>query len=72
MGGRAWEGVALMLSERLLGCVMEWREGSSRLMWVKTKIGWEVWVFVRAYGPGREKGEEERDKFWLSECVNDF
>jgi hypothetical protein len=43
-------------------------------MWVKVKLEWEVWVFVSAYGPGSEKGEEERVKFWLevSECVNGF
>ena len=37
-GGRAREGVALLLSGRLMRCVVEWKEVSSRLMWVRVKI----------------------------------
>ena len=31
-------------------------------------------VFISAYGPGREKSEEEITEFWneLSECVESF
>ena len=36
--GRAREGVALLLSGRLMRCVIEWKEVSSRLMWVRVKI----------------------------------
>ena len=36
--GRAREGVALLVSGRLIGCVVEWKEVSSRLMWVRVKI----------------------------------
>ena len=36
--GRAREGVALLLSRRLMRCVVEWKEVSSRLMWVRVKI----------------------------------
>ena len=36
--GRAAEGVALLLSGRLMRCVVEWKEVSSRLMWVRVKI----------------------------------
>ena len=36
-GGRAREGVALLLSEWLLRCVVEWKEVLSRLMWVRVK-----------------------------------
>ena len=32
--GSAREGVALLLSGRLMRCVVEWKEVSSRLMWV--------------------------------------
>ena len=47
---------------------------SSRLMWVRVKIERESWVFISAYGPGSEKGEEEIEEFWneLSECVGSF
>jgi len=43
------------------------------LMWVKAKWGCEVWVFISAYGPGSEKSEDERVRFWnrLSDCVRD-
>ena len=37
-GGRAREGVAVLLSVWLMRCVVEWKEVSSRLMWVRVKI----------------------------------
>ena len=38
---------------------------------MKVKWGREVWVFISAYGPGSEKCEEDRTRFWneLSDCV---
>ena len=36
--GRAREGVALLLSGRLMRCVVEWKKVSSRVMWVRVKI----------------------------------
>ena len=52
-------------------CVIEWKEVSSRLMWVRVKDRErESWVFISAYGPGSEKSDE----FWndLSESVGSF
>ena len=51
---------------------MEWKEVSSRLMWVRVRMGRECWAFVSAYGPGCERSEEERDEFWndLTRCVD--
>ena len=71
VSGRAREGVAILVSERVQEKVVEWKEVSSRLMWVKVKWGREVWVFVSAYGPGSERTEEEREEFWvsLSDCI---
>ena len=40
-------------------CVLEWKEVSSRLMWVRVKIDREIWVFISAYGHDSEKSEEE-------------
>ena len=37
-GGMAREGVALLLRGWLMRCVVEWKEVSSRLMWVRVKI----------------------------------
>ena len=53
--------------------LVEWKEVSSRLMWVRVKIERESWVFISAYGPGCEKSEVEID-FWneLSECVGNL
>ena len=63
--GRAREGVALVLSEWKLNKVVEWKEVSSRLMWVRVRIGKECWAFVNsAYGPGTEKSLEVRNGFW--------
>ena len=48
--------------------LVEWKEVSSRLMWVlmwvRMKIERESWVFISAYGPGRKKSEVEREEFW--------
>ena len=44
-GGRTREGVALLLSGWLMRCVVEWKEVSSRLMWVRVKREKESWVF---------------------------
>ena len=48
--GRAREGVAPLLSGRLMRCVVEWKEASSRLMWVRVKI--ESWVFYTGIWTG--------------------
>ena len=58
--GRVIEGVALLLSEWLLRCVVEWKEVSYRLMWVRVKIERESWVFISTYGPGSERSEKDR------------
>jgi exonuclease III len=73
-GGRGREGVALLLSERVLEKVVEWREVSSRILWVKMKWEGESWIFVSAYGPGSERSDQEREEFWkeLSECIDGF
>ena len=70
----AREGVALVLSDWLLSKVVEWKEVSSRLMWVRVRLGSECWAFVSAYGPGSEKNEEIRNNFWneLTSCVEDL
>ena len=47
----------------MLEVVVEHREVSERLTWVKVKFGGEVLVFVIAYGPGSERNEEEREAF---------
>ena len=47
--GRAREGVALLLSEWMGNKVVEWKEVSSRLMWVRVRMGRECWAFVSAY-----------------------
>ena len=69
---RAREVVALLLSEWMVNKVVEWKEVSSRLMWVKVRMGRECWAFVSAYGPGCERSEEEQDEFWneLTRCVH--
>ena len=70
--GRAREGAALLLSEWMGNKVVEWKEVSSRLMWVRVRMGRECGAFVSAYGPGCERSEEERDEFWndLTMCVD--
>ena len=70
--GRAREGVALLLSKWMANKVVEWKEVSLRLMWVRVRMGRECWAFVSAYGPGCERSEKDRDEFWneLTRCVD--
>ena len=62
--GRAREGVALLLSEWMAKKVVEWKVVSSRLMWVRVRMGRECWAFVSASWPGCERSEEKQDEFW--------
>ncbi len=39
VGGMAREGVALLVIEKVNKWVVEWKEVSSRIMWVKN-VGW--------------------------------
>ena len=52
VNGRAGEGVALLLSKRVLEEVVEYRDVSAWLLWAKVKFAGEFWVFVSACGPG--------------------
>ena len=61
-GGRAREGLAILLREWLLRCEVEWMQMSSRLVWVRVKIEQVSWVFISAYGPGTEIGVMRRKK----------
>ena len=72
--GRAKEGVALLLSEWMVSRVVEWKEISSRLMWVRIRLGRECWAFISAYGPGVERSDEEREEFWdvLAGCIEEL
>ena len=70
----AREGVALILTGRLWGRVVEYKSVSSRLVWVKLKFGRENLIIISVYGPGMEKSENERDRFWdcLNDCLRNF
>ena len=71
---RAREGVAVILSGRMWGKVIEYKCLESRIMWVKLKLDGESVVVVSVYAPGMEKKEDERERFWerFSECVAGF
>ena len=72
--GHGREGVALIVKEELIEYVREWKEVSSRLMWVRMRFGADSWVFVSAYGPGKDKSDKEAEIFWdeLRNCIQDF
>uniref|UniRef100_A0A0L8GKW8 Endonuclease/exonuclease/phosphatase domain-containing protein n=1 Tax=Octopus bimaculoides TaxID=37653 RepID=A0A0L8GKW8_OCTBM len=44
--GRSREGVALLVSERVKKSVVEWKEVSLRLMWIKMRVGKSGYVVV--------------------------
>ena len=56
----------------MLNNIVKWKEVSSRLMWVRVRMGRECWVIVSAHGPGCERSEEEQDEFWneVTRCVD--
>ena len=70
----AREGVCIIVGENWKKYVIEWKEVSSRLMYMRMKIGTSKYVIVGAYGPGAEKKKEDRDSFWydLGELVGSF
>ena len=49
---------------------------SSRPMFVRVRelIEQESWMFLSAYGPDRERSEDDIEEFWseLNECVRSF
>ena len=59
---REREGVTLWLSEWMVNKLVEWKGVSSRLIWLRVRMGRECWAFVSVYGPGCERNEEERDE----------
>ena len=72
--GRAREGVCIIVADEWMRCVREWKEVSSRLMYVRMNVGESKYVIVGAYGPGSEREKEERESFWydLGELVGSF
>ena len=71
---RAREGVAVMISGRMWGKVVDYKCLDSRIMWVKLKLDGEIVVVMSVYAPGMEKKEDERERFWarFSECIGGF
>ena len=63
--GRAKEGVCIIVGDEWKRCVREWKEVSSRLMYVRVNVGESKYVIVGAYGPGSERKKEEREDFWF-------
>ena len=61
----AREGVGIIVGEEWKGCVKEWKEISSRLMYVRMIVGESKYVIVGAYGPGSERKKDERESFWF-------
>ena len=65
MRGNQWakEGVAILMNERMWSLVVEYEVVSSRIVWIKVKIGGWKLVIVSVYGPGSEDSENVRTKF---------
>lgn len=68
------EGVAVVRKGILFGSVREYRCVNTRVIWIKLKVPGERIVVISVYGPGMERGENERESFWecLNECLIDF
>ena len=72
--GRGREGVAIVVSERAKRCVKGYGCVSSRVVWVRLKVGRERWAVVCVYAPTNDCKADEREKFWVSvdECLEKF
>ena len=72
--GWAREGVGIIVSDEWMKHVTEWKEVSSRIMYVRMDVGESKYVIVGAYGPGSERKKDERESFWydLGELVRGF
>lgn len=71
--GRAREGVAIFVTQFVADIGKEWKEVSSRVMWIRLGLG-KSRMFVSAFGQSSEGNEEEREDFWssLDECLQSF
>ena len=65
--GRAREGVGVIVSDRIMELVRGYEWVSSRLMWMKVKIGVCKLRLVIMYAPTNDKSLEEREYFWDAE-----
>ena len=74
VNANASEGVAMIVKEELKEYVREWKEVSSRLMWMRMRLGADNWVFVSVYGPDSGRSVEEKEVFWdeLRTCLQGF
>ena len=74
MDEHAREGVAILANEEVKGWMTQWREVSSRIMWMKLKIGQATCEVISAYGPGSERSIEEREGIWdaVEGCITSF
>ena len=64
--GRAREGVALFLSEWMVNKVVEWKEVSSRLMWVRVRVGRKFWALLVHTGRAVREVRKRKMNFGMS------
>lgn len=71
---REKNGVAIILNERAKRGVKDYGWVSSRLVWVRIKVGIERWAVICGYAPTNDCKCEEREKFWeeVEECMGKF
>ena len=75
--GKAKEGCAILVSERVWKGVTDYGWKGSRIVWVKGKIGIVKYAWVSVYAPVNKrtvKGKNEMMRFWneLNECIKSF
>ncbi|WP_435316565.1 hypothetical protein, partial [Klebsiella pneumoniae] len=75
--GRAREGCAILMSERMWKGVTESGNIGARGVWVKAKVGLIKYAWVCVYAPVNGSSRKDMDgmeKFWMSlnECLRKF
>ena len=71
---RAREGVCLMVSNKWKSKVREYGTVGSRIVWVRMKVGIQVWAIVCVYAPTEDRVARVKEEFWTSvdACLDKF
>ncbi len=70
----AREGVCIAVSKKWEKSIREYGSVSSRIVWVRMKVGIQAWVIVCVYAPTNDRDERVKDEFWenVEVCLDMF
>ena len=71
---RAKEGVCMMVSKKWKENIREYGWVGSRIVWVRLKVGIQMWAIVCVYAPTEDRVTRVKDEFWanVEACMEKF